>query len=96
MTTCLLGDGASREIRKCFTAILTFSLCCSLWGFALLSPIRMLMSTTLHCTGYCTLCRPAYEGSNEILKPWAGIIQAGCNTWRNWHDIDVSIIYFIQ
>jgi len=31
---------------------------------------------------------PAYLGSNETAKPWADMIQAGCNLWRNWHDID--------
>jgi len=31
---------------------------------------------------------PAYLGSNETAKPWNDMIQAGCNLWRNWHDIN--------
>jgi hypothetical protein len=26
-------------------------------------------------------------GSNESTKPFAAMIAAGCNLWRNWHDI---------
>jgi len=33
---------------------------------------------------------PAYLGGNETAKPWADMIQAGCNLWRNWHDINNS------
>jgi len=33
---------------------------------------------------------PAYLGTNETAKPWADMIQAGCNLWRNWHDINNS------
>lgn len=34
------------------------------------------------------LDRCRYIGGNESDKPWAAIIQAGCNSWRNWEDID--------
>lgn len=30
---------------------------------------------------------PAYLGSNETSKPWSKMIDAGCNLWRNWRDI---------
>lgn len=30
---------------------------------------------------------PAYLGSDESLKPFDAMIQAGCNLWRNWDDI---------
>jgi hypothetical protein len=30
---------------------------------------------------------PAYLGANESAKPWAAMIAAGCNSWRNWEDI---------
>ena len=30
---------------------------------------------------------PAYLGSNESAKPFDAMIAAGCNLWRNWHDI---------
>ena len=30
---------------------------------------------------------PAYLGSDESSKPWDAMIAAGCNLWRNWHDI---------
>jgi len=30
---------------------------------------------------------PAYLGSDESQKPWAAMIDAGCNLWRNWRDI---------
>lgn len=30
---------------------------------------------------------PAYLGSNETSKPFEAMIAAGCNLWRNWHDI---------
>ena len=30
---------------------------------------------------------PAYLGGNESTKPWAAMIAAGCNSWRNWEDI---------
>lgn len=33
---------------------------------------------------------PAYLGSNESSKPWNAMIDAGCNSWRNWHDISNS------
>ena len=49
--------------------------------------VSLQSSCSLCCSLWGFILRPAYEGSNEILKPWAGIIQAGCNTWRNWHDI---------
>eukprot|EP00049_Salpingoeca_infusionum_P009158 m.151714 g.151714 ORF g.151714 m.151714 type:complete len:499 (+) comp14257_c0_seq1:116-1612(+) len=30
---------------------------------------------------------PAYLGDDETLKPFATLIQIGCNSWRNWHDM---------
>lgn len=30
---------------------------------------------------------PAYLGGNETAKPFAAMVAAGCNTWRNWEDI---------
>jgi alpha-N-acetylgalactosaminidase len=30
---------------------------------------------------------PAYLGGNESAKPFDLMIQAGCNSWRNWEDI---------
>lgn len=30
---------------------------------------------------------PAYLGSDETKKPFDAMIAAGCNLWRNWHDI---------
>jgi len=30
---------------------------------------------------------PAYLGSNESSKPFEAMIDAGCNLWRNWDDI---------
>jgi hypothetical protein len=30
---------------------------------------------------------PAYIGSDESVKPWDAMIAAGCNSWRNWDDI---------
>jgi hypothetical protein len=30
---------------------------------------------------------PAYLGSNESTKPFGAMVAAGCNLWRNWHDI---------
>lgn len=33
---------------------------------------------------------PAYLGDNETDKPFATMIQAGCNLWRNWDDIQCS------
>merc|ERR1712107_850350 len=30
---------------------------------------------------------PAYLGSNETSKPFGDMIDAGCNGWRNWNDI---------
>ena len=30
---------------------------------------------------------PAYLGSNESSKPFEAMVAAGCNLWRNWHDI---------
>ena len=33
---------------------------------------------------------PAYLGSNESTKPYADMIKAGCNLWRNWDDIQCS------
>ena len=31
--------------------------------------------------------RPAYLGGNESDKPFSDMIDAGCNSWRNWADI---------
>mmetsp|Transcript_35400 Transcript_35400/g.101728 ORF Transcript_35400/g.101728 Transcript_35400/m.101728 type:complete len:488 (+) Transcript_35400:51-1514(+) len=33
---------------------------------------------------------PAYLGLNESAKPWEAMVEAGCNLWRNWRDIDNS------
>jgi alpha-N-acetylgalactosaminidase len=33
---------------------------------------------------------PAYLGSNEDQKPWQAMIDAGCNLWRNWGDIQCN------
>lgn len=33
---------------------------------------------------------PAYLGDNESAKPYAAMAKAGCNLWRNWHDIQCS------
>ena len=33
---------------------------------------------------------PAYLGSNETAKPWAAIMAAHCNLWRNWDDIQCN------
>mmetsp|Transcript_22059 Transcript_22059/g.48745 ORF Transcript_22059/g.48745 Transcript_22059/m.48745 type:complete len:414 (-) Transcript_22059:93-1334(-) len=33
---------------------------------------------------------PAYLGDDEMLKPFGAMIDAGCNLWRNWHDIDCN------
>jgi len=33
---------------------------------------------------------PAYIRTNETTKPFADMIAAGCNGWRNWHDIGCS------
>eukprot|EP00729_Bicosta_minor_P022020 gene22020-33529_t len=30
---------------------------------------------------------PAYLGSDEDTKPFKAMVAAGCNLWRNWHDI---------
>lgn len=30
---------------------------------------------------------PAYLGGNETAKPFAAMVDAGCNLWRNWRDI---------
>jgi len=30
---------------------------------------------------------PAYLGSNETAKPFDEMINAGCNSWRNWKDM---------
>ena len=30
---------------------------------------------------------PAYLGGNESAKPFDRMIAAGCNSWRNWEDI---------
>jgi len=33
---------------------------------------------------------PAYLGDNESAKPFAEMIDAGCNSWRNWQDIQCT------
>jgi len=33
---------------------------------------------------------PAYLGSNESGKPYQAMIDAGCNLWRNWDDIQCN------
>lgn len=33
---------------------------------------------------------PAYLGSDESSKPFQAMIDAGCNLWRNWDDIQCS------
>ena len=33
---------------------------------------------------------PAYLGGNESAKPWDAMIASGCNSWRNWEDIQCS------
>lgn len=33
---------------------------------------------------------PAYLGSDESKKPFGDMIQAGCNLWRNWDDIQCN------
>jgi hypothetical protein len=34
---------------------------------------------------------PAYiNGGNESIQPFATFIEYGCNSWRNWHDIQCS------
>jgi len=33
---------------------------------------------------------PAYLGSNESAKPFGAMIDAGCNSWRNWADIECN------
>merc|ERR1712151_1430394 len=33
---------------------------------------------------------PAYLGNNESTKPFGDMIDAGCNLWRNWDDIQCS------
>ena len=33
---------------------------------------------------------PAYLGSDESAKPWDAMIEAGCNLWRNWRDIQCN------
>jgi len=48
------------------------------------------VGAALHATGRnitysCSL--PAYLGGNESAKPFQAMIDAGCNSWRNWKDI---------
>jgi len=33
---------------------------------------------------------PAYLGSDESKKPFQAMIDAGCNLWRNWDDIQCN------
>jgi len=33
---------------------------------------------------------PAYLGDDETSKPFAAMVDAGCNSWRNWADIQCS------
>jgi alpha-N-acetylgalactosaminidase len=39
---------------------------------------------------------PAYLGGNETAKPWAAMIASGCNSWRNWEDIDCGWQSLVQ
>ena len=39
---------------------------------------------------------PAYLGGNESAKPWAAMIASGCNSWRNWEDIDCGWQSLVQ
>ena len=36
---------------------------------------------------------PAYLGDNESTKPWAALIAAGCNLWRNYIDMGPTLGY---
>ncbi len=44
-----------------------------------------------HAMFLCMCNRQAYLGGNESEKPWAAMIAAGCNSWRNWEDIDCGV-----
>ena len=44
-----------------------------------------LQATGANITYSCSW--PAYLGGNESAKPFAAMIAAGCNSWRNWEDI---------
>jgi len=44
-----------------------------------------LLATGVNITYSCSW--PAYLGDNETTKPWGDIINAACQTWRNWDDI---------
>lgn len=39
---------------------------------------------------------PAYLGGNESAKPFAAMVAAGCNLWRNWEDIDCGWSSLVQ
>lgn len=45
-----------------------------------------LQSTSRNITYSCSW--PAYLGTDETKKPFKIMIDAGCNLWRNWDDID--------
>jgi len=48
------------------------------------------MGTALQATGrdiVYSCSWPAYLGGNESAKPFDLMVDAGCNTWRNWIDI---------
>ena len=48
------------------------------------------MGTALQATGVnitYSCSWPAYLGGDESAKPFAAMIAAGCNSWRNWEDI---------
>lgn len=47
-----------------------------------------LQATGANITYSCSW--PAYLGGNESTKPFAAMIKAGCNSWRNWVDIQCS------
>ena len=47
-----------------------------------------LQATGANITYSCSW--PAYLGGNESAKPFDAMVAAGCNTWRNWADIQCS------
>ena len=57
------------------------------------------MGTALHGSGrdiVYSCSWPAYLGGNETAKPWAAMIASGCNSWRNWEDIDCGWKSLVQ
>lgn len=47
-----------------------------------------LQATGRHIVYSCSW--PAYLGGNETSKPFEAMIAAGCNSWRNWEDIQCA------